>query len=107
LGGVPLATGGIEDHAHVLMGLRATHAIANVMREVKSGSSEWAHTKVGKKGFSWQPGYFAVTVSPSHIERVARYILKQEEHHRHKTFEQEYLEMLKLAGVEYDERYVW
>ena len=99
--------GGIEDHAHVLMGLRATQNIAAVMREVKSGSSEWAHTTAGKRSFGWQPGYFGVTVSPSHIERVRRYILNQEEHHQHKSFEEEYLEMLKLAGIEYDERYVW
>jgi putative transposase len=107
LGGVPVAIGGIEDHAHILIGLRATHAIANVMRDVKSGSSEWAHATVGKRSFGWQPGYFGVTVSPSHLERVKRYILNQEEHHKHKTFEEEYLEMLKLAGIEYDERYVW
>src|SRR6266571_4546573 len=99
--------GGIEDHAHLLLGLRATHAIANMMRDVKSGSSDWAHATVGKKSFGWQPGYFGVTVSPSHIEKVTRYILNQEEHHRHQSFEAEYLEMLKLAGIDYDERYVW
>jgi putative transposase len=107
LSGIPLAIGGIEDHVHVLMGLRATHAIADVMREVKGGSSEWAHAVVGKKSFAWQPGYFGVTVSPSHVEKVRRYILNQEEHHRLKTFEEEYIEMLKLAGIAYDERYVW
>jgi REP element-mobilizing transposase RayT len=107
LGGVSLAVGGIEDHVHLLMGLRATHAIADVMREVKGGSSEWAHVTAGKGNFGWQPGYFGVTVSPSHVEKVKRYILNQEEHHRRITFEQEYLEMLKLAGIAYDERYVW
>jgi putative transposase len=107
LNGVPLAIGGIEDHVHVLMGLRATHAVASVMREVKAGSSEWIHSTVGKKSFVWQPGYFGVTVSPSQVERVKHYILRQEEHHLHKTFEQEYIEMLKLAGIDYDERYVW
>jgi putative transposase len=107
LGGVPLAIGGIEDHAHLLIGLRATHRLDYVMRDIKSGSSDWAHAIVGKKTFAWQPGYFGVTVSPSHIERVKRYILNQKEHHRHKTFKDEYVEMLTLAGVEYDERYVW
>ena len=99
--------GGIEDHVHVLMGLRATHTVAGVMREVKSGSSEWVHNTVGKRSFLWQPGYFGVTVSPSQIEKVKAYILNQEEHHRHKTFEQEYIEMLKLAGIDYDQQYVW
>jgi putative transposase len=107
LDGVPLAVGGIEDHVHLLVGLRATHTVAGVMREVKGGSSEWAHVTAGKKSFGWQPGYFGVTVSPSHVEKVKRYILNQAEHHRGKTFEQEYIEMLKLAGVAYDERYVW
>jgi REP element-mobilizing transposase RayT len=107
VGGDPLAIGGPEDHVHLLIGLRATHTLAAVMREVKGGSSEWAHTTVRKKTFAWQPGYFGVSVSPSHLEKVKRYILKQEEHHRNKTFQEEYLEMLKLAGIEYDDRYVW
>jgi REP element-mobilizing transposase RayT len=107
LTGVPLAIGGTEDHVHVLMGLRATHTVAGIMREVKGGSSQWIHAVIGKKGFGWQPGYFGVTVSPSHLEKVKRYILNQEEHHRQKTFEEEYLDMLKLAGIAYDDRYVW
>ena len=78
LGGVPLAIGGIEDHAHVLMGLRATHAVANVMRELKSGSSDWAHTTVGKRSFSWQPDYFGVTVSPSTLrESKGTFLIKR------------------------------
>ena len=55
---VPLAVGGIDDHVHLLMGLRATHTVASVMREVKGGSSEWIHKTVGKLSFVWQPGYF-------------------------------------------------
>jgi hypothetical protein len=89
------------------MGLRTTHTVAGVMREVKAGSSEWVHSTVGKKSFVWQPGYFGVEVSPSQVEKVKQYILNQEGHHRHKTFEQEYIEMLKLAGIDYDERSVW
>lgn len=107
LGGVPVAIGGTEDHAHILIGLRATHRLDYVMRDLKSGSSEWVHQTVGKRSFSWQPGYFGATVSPSQVEAVTRYILNQEEHHRHKSFQDEYIEMLKLAGIEYDERYVW
>ena len=95
LGGVPVAIGGTEDHAHVLAGLRATHRLDYFMRDVKSGSSDWAHATVSKRNFSWQPGYFCVTVSPSHVERVKRYILNQEAHHQHKTFKDEYVEMLK------------
>lgn len=107
LSGVPVAISGIEDHVHVLMGLRATHRLDYVMRDLKSSSSEWVHQRIGQRNFSWQPGYFGVTVSPSQIEGVTRYIRNQESHHRARTFQEEYLEMLKLAGIEYDERYVW
>ena len=107
LGGVPVAIGGIEDHVHILMGLRTTQRLDYVMRDLKSGSSEWVHETVGKTIFNWQPGYFCVTVSPTQIESIARYILNQENHHRHKSFEDEYIEMLTMAGVDYDERYLW
>lgn len=65
LGRVPVAIGGIEDHVHILMGLRATQRLDYVMRDLKSGSSEWVHQTVGKTIFHWQPGYFCVTVSPT------------------------------------------
>ena len=107
LKGVPLAIGGIEDHVHMLFGLRATHRLDYVMRDIKSGSSSWVHEQVARKEFDWQDGYFGVTVSPSAIESVTKYVLRQEEHHRKQSFEEEYMELLKLTGVEYDERYVW
>jgi putative transposase len=90
-----------------LVGLRATHCLSDFLRELKSGSSEWAHTTAGRKMFAWQPGYFGSTVSPSQVERVRQYVLGQEEHHRRRSFQDEYLEMLRLSGIQYDERYVW
>jgi putative transposase len=107
LKGVPVAIGGVEDHVHMLIGLRPTHRLDYALRDIKSGSSDWAHETVGKSKFSWQPGYAAVTVSPSQIERVKQYILNQEKHHRRRSFQEEYLELLKLSGIEYDDRYVW
>ena len=104
---MPLAIGGIEDHVHLLVGLRAIHRLDYVLRDIKSGSSRWAHETVGKRKFDWQPGYAGVTVSPSQIEKVKRYILNQEEHHRRQSFQEEYLQILKSSGIEYDERYVW
>ena len=62
---------------------------------------------VGQKKFEWQSGYLGLTVSPSQIERVKRYVLNQEQHHRRQTFQEEYLELLKLSAIDYDERYVW
>ncbi len=104
---VPLAIGGIEDHVHLLVGLRATHRLDYVLRDIKADSSGWVHTVVGQKKFEWQSGYLGITVSPSELETVKRYVLNQEEHHRKKTFQEEYLELLRLNGIEYDDRYLW
>jgi putative transposase len=105
--GVPVAIGGIEEHVHLLVGLRATHRLDYVLRDIKADSSSWVHKVVGRKGFEWQSGYLGLTVSPSQIARVKRYILNQEKHHRRQTFQEEYLELLKLSAIEYDERYLW
>lgn len=96
------------------------HAVLSTKDRYPSITSDWRnklHAYLGgivknlggvsKTNVSWQPGYFCVTVSPSHVERVKGYILNQEAHHQHKTFKDEYVEMLKLAGIEYDDRYVW
>jgi len=107
LGGVPEAVGGTADHTHMLVGLRATHCLADVLREIKRSSSQWVHETLGVAEFSWQDGYGAFTVSASSIGAVMRYILRQEEHHRKKTFQEEYVEILQKSGVEYDERYLW
>ena len=106
LKGVPLEINGIEDHVHLLIGLRPTHCLSDFMRELKSGSSDWASKTVGKN-FSWQPGYAAITVSPDQVESVRAYIINQEEHHRTQTFEEEYPEILRLSGIEFEERYLW
>ena len=107
INGVPLAIGGIEDHVHLLIGLRATHRLDYVLRDIKRDSSSWVHNVIGRNQFEWQSGYLGITVSPSQIERVRRYVLNQEMHHQRKTFQEEYLELLKLSAIEYDERYVW
>lgn len=104
VGGVPEAIGGVADHVHLLIGLPATACLAHVMRDVKAVSSRWVHEETGDSSFSWQEGYGAFTVSPSQRETVRGYIAKQEEHHRKKTFQEEYLELLKRCGVKYDER---
>jgi REP element-mobilizing transposase RayT len=107
INGVPVAIGGVEDHVHLLIGLRAIHRLDYVVRDVKAGSSGWIHDEIRVKKFEWQSGYLGVTISPSQIERVRRYISNQEKHHRRKSFQDEYLELLKLSAIEYDERYVW
>jgi putative transposase len=107
LDGVPVTVGGIDDHVHLLIGLKPTHCLADVIRDTKSGSSEWAHKSLGKRKFAWQPGYAAYSVSPSSVERVKQYILNQEEHHGHQSFQEEYVEMLRRGKIAYDELYLW
>lgn len=107
LKGVAHAVGGTEDHVHVFAGLRASHSLADVMREVKSESSRFIHQELRLPGFAWQEGYGAFTVSASQLEPVMNYVLHQEQHHRHKTFQDEYVEMLQRGFVEYDEAYLW
>jgi REP element-mobilizing transposase RayT len=107
LGGVPESVGGTGDHVHLLVGLRATHTLADVLREIKSVSSHWVHDTVGERSFSWQDGYSAFTVSASQIERVKSYIARQEIHHRKQSFQEEYVEFLRQSGVEYDEKFLW
>jgi hypothetical protein len=105
--GVPEAVGGVADHVHLLVGLRATARLADVVRDVKAVSSRWVHEEIGDRAFSWQEGYGAFTVSASQLDTVREYVAKQEEHHRKRTFQEEYVELLKRSGVEYDDRYLW
>lgn len=106
-GGFPEAIGGTRNHIHILFGLGSTRLVADIVKEIKVASSRWIRTEMGAKAFSWQRGYGGFTVSPSQIELVKKYVLNQEEHHRRKTFEEEYVALLKLAVVEYDERFLW
>jgi REP element-mobilizing transposase RayT len=107
IGGVSEAIGGVEDHVHLLIGLRATHCLADVVRDIKANSSRWIHEDVGDKPFAWQEGYGAFTVSAQLRAKVREYIAGQEEHHRLRSFQEEYVDFLKRGMVEYDEKYLW
>jgi putative transposase len=96
----------MENHIHLLIGLKPVHAIAAVLRELKSGSSEWIRLQKRQADFFWQEGYAAFTVSPTARESVSRYIGSQEEHHRMRTFREELVELLNENGIEFDERYL-
>ncbi|MCW5550888.1 MAG: IS200/IS605 family transposase [Verrucomicrobiae bacterium] len=106
LGGFPEGIGGVADHVHLLVGLKATHCLSDFMRELKKASSTWVHEEIGLRAFAWQEGYAAFTVSATAREGVKRYIANQEEHHRVKSFREELIEMLNKAGVEYDPKYL-
>ncbi len=106
MGGVAEAVGGMDDHVHLLVGLKSTHCLADVLRDLKRSSSEWVHSNIPLSAFAWQEGYAAFTVSASLREDVASYIRRQEEHHRKRTFREEYIEFLKKTGIDFDERFL-
>jgi REP element-mobilizing transposase RayT len=98
----------VADHAHILFVLSKNVALAKAVEEVKKGSSKWLKTKGAEfADFHWQNGYGGFSVSESNVAAVRRYIADQEEHHRRKTFQDEFRAFLQRYGVEYDEQYVW
>jgi len=103
-----IQVGGVEDHIHALVMAPPTLAPFEIAKFLKGESSLWIHEEFPwLRGFSWQVGYAAFTVSKSEIPDVVRYIKNQREHHRVKTFQEEYLDFLHANGIEYDERYLW
>ena len=98
----------IEDHVHILFDLGRTASISQVVEEIKTTSSKWLkHQDAALSQFAWQAGYGAFAVSESNLETVRQYIANQREHHRTKTFQEEYRAFLKKHNVPFDERYVW
>jgi REP-associated tyrosine transposase len=103
-----LQVGGAEDHVHALVMAPATLSLSQIAQYLKGDSSKWIHEKFPElRGFAWQDGYGAFTVSKSNLPDVIRYIENQREHHQRKSFQEEYLDFLNKHGIDYDERYVW
>jgi len=100
-----LAIGGTNDHVHVLLSVPASMQLVNIMRDLKANSSRFMKDKV--RLFAWQDGYAGISASPSQIETLKKYIARQEEHHRKRTFDDELLALLNKAGVQYDPKYVF
>lgn len=97
-----VAAGGTANHLHLLLILPPTHSLATAVQKLKGSSSRWMG-----KGFSWQEGYGAFSVSPSQVSVVKAYIHNQEMHHRKRSFEDEFVALLKNCGIEFDSRYVF
>lgn len=98
----------VADHVHLLFNMGRTVTLAQVVEDVKKSSSKWIKTQnAALAGFAWQAGYGAFSVSESNVPKVANYIRDQEEHHRVKTFQEEYREFLAKHKMPFDERYVW
>lgn len=108
LGGSALIINGPADHVHLLFKTPATIALSDLMRTVKTNSSRWVHEQFPtERFFAWQSGYGAFSASESMLEKITQYIAKQEEHHRRVTFQEEFIDLLKRHGIQYDERYIW
>jgi REP-associated tyrosine transposase len=103
-----LAINGTENHVHLLVAQSKTIALADLIRELKKGSSKWIKTqRAALRSFDWQDGYAAFSIGPSGVEATKRYIAGQKEHHRRRTFQEELVAFLKKYEVDYDERYIW
>jgi REP element-mobilizing transposase RayT len=99
---------GVADHIHGFIGLKPSMKISDLVRDIKNNSTNFINEKKLVKGkFSWQEGYGAFSYSHSQINDVYNYILNQEEHHKKKTFKEEYLEFLNKFDIPYEERYLF
>jgi putative transposase len=100
--------GGTEDHVHIACRLPRTLAVSKLLEEIKKSSSAWMKQQTGvPNDFTWQSGYGAFSVGQSQLPALLRYIDNQKEHHRTKTFQEEYLEFLQRYKVKYNEEYLW
>jgi REP element-mobilizing transposase RayT len=98
----------MPDHIHLLVGSKPSMAISDLTKDIKAGSSNFINDKKWLKGkFNWQEGFGAFSYSRSQIDTVIKYILNQEEHHKKKTFREEYIDFLKKFEIEYDEKYLF
>ena len=103
-----LSIGGMADHIHLLFGFRPTQSLSTLIQYVKRDSSNWINQNNFTRGhFSWQEGYGAFSYSKSQLPQVINYIETQEEHHKKRTFIDEYKKILQDFGIEYDEKYIF
>jgi putative transposase len=103
-----LAIFAMPDHVHIFLGMKPSISISDLVRDIKAGSSKFINdSKWINRKFNWQEGFGAFSYSQSHIDNVVKYILNQEEHHKKRTFIEEYLDFLEKFEIEYDQKYVF
>jgi putative transposase len=103
-----LAIGGVEDHVHLLLSLPADLSLSKSMQFLKGGSSKWIHEMFpDRRAFAWQEGYAAFSVSNSQRNTVEEYVLHQAEHHRKRSFEEEFVAFLKKNGIAYGAMFIF
>ena len=106
--GATIAIGGTEDHVHVLAQLPPTLKLSQVIQQIKGSSSKWINDKIKPASkFEWQIGYGVFSVSYSGVEQVATYIQNQEEHHRERSFKDEYIKLLERHGIKFEMKYLF
>jgi len=107
-GGQVLAINGTEDHLHIVVKLKPKHAVPDLLKKMKANSSKWIndHRKIDGR-YSWQVGYGIFSVSQSQLNKVISYVKNQKQHHRAKTFQEEFLILLEKNGIDYDPKYLW
>lgn len=102
-----IAINGMPNHIHIAVGYKPHQLIPDLLQDIKANSSKWINEKKFVRGkFNWQAGYGAFSFSHSHLDAVVKYIINQEQHHKRKTFKEEYLDMLKKYNVQFDEKYI-
>jgi putative transposase len=98
----------MPDHVHILIGLKPSIAISDLVRDIKAGSSQFINEQKWVKGkFNWQEGFGAFSYSKSQVPAVIKYIQNQEAHHKKRTFKEEYLSFLKKFEIDYNEKYLF
>ena len=108
LGGISLEINGMSDHVHLLSKLRPDESVSNAIRSLKANASGWMHKVFPElSDFKWQDGYGGFTVSQSQVEQVRKYIRLQEHHHQKRSFKDEFTELLKINGIEFNEEHLW
>ena len=103
-----LAINGMPDHIHIVIGMKPSCCLSDLVREIKKSSNEFIkEQKLTKQKFSWQEGFGAFSYSHSQLDNVIKYVMNQKEHHKKKTFKEEYLDFLQKFDVSYDDKYLF
>ena len=107
-GGTLLEIGGVPDHVHLVTRFKADTSVSRMLQLLKANLSKWANERSDQSSrFSWQTGYAAFSVSESQVVAVREYVRRQEEHHRRRTFQEEFIALLRKHEIEWDERFIW
>ena len=108
LSGILIEINAVPEHIHFYAYMPKTISVSKFMEIVKTNSSKWIHTTFqDKKDFGWQDGYGAFSVSKSSEKGMIQYIRNQQHHHRKRSFQEEFIDLLDKYGIEYDEKYIW